>query len=105
MINHEERKDYKTISVSDSSFSIAQREKSAFVTLVGLVIHSVADGASFGCVSYAGLHKEKDMFSVIIFIAIILHKWPAAIGFTSFLMSTKMKTAKIMQYLIVSLWG
>lgn len=90
------------VNTTETSKASEGNLRHAFVTLIGLVIHSLADGLSFGCVSYASTTKEGNMFEFIIFLAIILHKCPAAIGFTSFLMNLKLEVNKVIQYLVVS---
>ena len=56
------------------------------VTTIGLVIHSFADGVALGASLYlSGRSEENQRLGFIIFIATIMHKMPAAIGFGTFL--------------------
>ena len=54
--------------------------KAAFSTTLGLVIHAAADGIALGASS------GQPSLSFIIFIAIMIHKAPAAFGLTSVLL-------------------
>jgi len=54
--------------------------KAAFSTTLGLVIHAAADGIALGASS------SQPSLSFIIFIAIMIHKAPAAFGLTSVLL-------------------
>ena len=48
----------------------------------GLVVHAAADGIALGAASLT----DKAEIEFIIFLAIMLHKAPAAFGLTSFLL-------------------
>ena len=48
----------------------------------GLVVHAAADGIALGAASLT----DKTEIEFIIFLAIMLHKAPAAFGLTSFLL-------------------
>lgn len=64
-------------SSSSSSQSIP---KASFSTTLGLVIHAAADGIALGA------SASQPSISFIIFIAIMVHKAPAAFGLTSVLL-------------------
>jgi len=49
---------------------------------IGLVVHAAADGLALG----AAIASSKEDITFIVFIAILLHKAPAAFGLVSFLM-------------------
>ena len=64
------------------------------VTTIGLVLHSVADGMALGASLYCKIKccnllivsgKSGTGLGLLIFIAILMHKAPAAIGFGTFL--------------------
>ncbi|KEI41264.1 uncharacterized protein L969DRAFT_85035 [Mixia osmundae IAM 14324] len=62
-------------------------------TTIGLIVHSVADGISLGASAsataagkQAGEHAETSL-DIIIFVAIMVHKAPAAFGLVSVLLS------------------
>ena len=54
----------------------------SFATTVGLVIHAAADGIALG----ASSSTENTSLSFVIFLAIMVHKAPAAFGLTSVLL-------------------
>lgn len=61
-------------------FSSLSSSKGTFSTTLGLVIHSAADGIALGATS------AQPSLSLIIFVAIMVHKAPAAFGLTSTLL-------------------
>ncbi|MCJ1246043.1 hypothetical protein MMC30_003247 [Trapelia coarctata] len=67
-------------SASPPSPSGQSVPKAAFSTTLGLVIHAAADGIALGASS------SQPSLSFIIFIAIMIHKAPAAFGLTSVLL-------------------
>ena len=61
-------------------------KKNVFITTIGLAIHSLADGAALGASLYLESFGESNAgLGMIIFIAIMLHKAPASVGFGTFL--------------------
>ncbi|CAI8017187.1 Zinc transporter ZIP9-A [Geodia barretti] len=64
---------------------------------IGLVVHAAADGLALGAA--AGLSKVE--VQLIIFLAIMLHKAPAAFGFTSFLIHEGYDKATAKKHLLV----
>jgi zinc transporter 9 len=56
-------------------------KRGGMTATIGLVVHAAADGLALGAA--AGLSKTE--VEMIIFLAIMLHKAPAAFGFVSFL--------------------
>lgn len=65
------------------------------VSTIGLVIHSLADGVALGASLFCNpfnltcvvseKSEQASSLGLIIFIAILLHKAPAALGFGTFL--------------------
>lgn len=56
------------------------------VTLIGLAIHCLADGIALGASQYLSKFSETNsQLGLVVFIAILMHKAPAAIGFGTFL--------------------
>lgn len=55
------------------------------ITTIGLAIHSLADGAALGSALYLESFGETTGLGMVIFIAIMLHKAPASVGFGTFL--------------------
>eukprot|EP00123_Amoebidium_parasiticum_P016938 comp23648_c0_seq1/m.40370 comp23648_c0_seq1/g.40370 ORF comp23648_c0_seq1/g.40370 comp23648_c0_seq1/m.40370 type:complete len:305 (-) comp23648_c0_seq1:179-1093(-) len=69
--------------------------KLAAATL-GLVIHSAADGIALGAASAA----SKSELEALVFLAIMLHKAPAAFGLTSFLLAEGLDNKRVRQHLL-----
>lgn len=64
------------------SFAPTPRQSRSLATTVGLVIHAAADGIAMG----ASATTSDMKLGLIIFIAIMVHKAPAAFGLTSLLL-------------------
>ncbi|XP_034943264.1 zinc transporter ZIP9 isoform X2 [Chelonus insularis] len=72
------------------------KEKS-FTATIGLVVHAAADGVALGA---AATTSQADV-EVIVFLAIMLHKAPAAFGLVSFLLHEGVDRKKINRHLLV----
>lgn len=64
--------------------------KSVFITTLGLVVHSFADGFALGSslfLSKVSSDSDKDAqaLGLVVYAAIMLHKLPASFGFGTFL--------------------
>jgi len=64
--------------------------KSVYITTIGLVVHSIADGLALGSslfLSQVSSDEDKDAqtLGLVIYAAILLHKFPASVGFGTFL--------------------
>jgi zinc transporter 9 len=55
-------------------------------TTIGLLIHALADGIALGASSTSSSSSTKGSLGIVIFIAILVHKAPAAFGLTSILL-------------------
>jgi zinc transporter 9 len=55
-------------------------------TTVGLLIHALADGIALGASSTSSASSAKSSLGIVIFIAILVHKAPAAFGLTAILL-------------------
>ena len=64
---------------------------------IGLVVHSAADGVALGAASASG-HSHIEL---LIFIAIMLHKAPAAFGLSSILLRAGCEKRKIKRHLFL----
>uniref|UniRef100_H3A5S6 Zinc transporter ZIP9 n=1 Tax=Latimeria chalumnae TaxID=7897 RepID=H3A5S6_LATCH len=62
---------------------------------LGLVIHAAADGVALG----AAVASSQVTIQIIVFLAIILHKAPAAFGLVSFLMHAGFEKRQIQKHL------
>jgi zinc transporter 9 len=67
-----------TISCTESTSSL----KNNYSTMMGILIHSLADGVAFASVSIS----DQKTLETIVFLAIIIHKCPAAFGISCFLL-------------------
>lgn len=81
----------------------SQDKKNVLITTIGLAIHSLADGAALGASLYLESFGESQGLGMIIFIAIMLHKAPASLGFGTFLQHQGCTTKEHLKHLMVSL--
>ncbi|KAL0099365.1 hypothetical protein PUN28_020140 [Cardiocondyla obscurior] len=72
------------------------RQKSITATL-GLVVHAAVDGVALGA---AATTSQADV-EVIVFLAIMLHKAPAAFGLVSFLLHEGVDKKRISKHLLI----
>lgn len=70
-------------------------------TTVGLVIHACADGIALGASSSSGPSESGRNLSFIIFIALMIHKAPAAFGLTTTLLKQGLSKRAARAHLIV----
>ncbi|SAM58220.1 related to ATX2-Golgi membrane protein involved in manganese homeostasis [Ustilago bromivora] len=75
----------RTHSGSSSSFS------QALTTVVGLLIHATADGIAMG----ASAQSRDQTLTMVVFVAIMVHKAPAAFGLCAMLMSLRLSRTSI----------
>ncbi|KAK9876291.1 hypothetical protein WA026_012588 [Henosepilachna vigintioctopunctata] len=64
---------------------------------IGLVVHAAADGIALGA---AATTSQTDV-EIIVFLAIMLHKAPAAFGLVTYLMHSGVERTKIRKHLII----
>ena len=69
------------------------------ISTIGLVVHSIADGVALGSTWYVSQGKETSL-PFVIFMALLLHKCPAAIGLTTFLLHENLRIGKIVPHLL-----
>ncbi|CAK5036423.1 unnamed protein product [Meloidogyne enterolobii] len=74
------------------------RNNSKSVSTIGLVIHAFADGIAMGSASSAGSKLEMQM---LVFVAIMLHKAPAAFALTSILLAQGLDKLRIRRHLLI----
>lgn len=82
----------RTSSVSHSH----NHHGTTWTTTLGLLVHAAADGIAMG--SAAATHHVDVEF--IVFLAIMLHKAPAAFGLVTFLLHEQMERTKIRKHLL-----
>uniref|UniRef100_A0A8C3A9D2 Zinc transporter ZIP9 n=1 Tax=Cyclopterus lumpus TaxID=8103 RepID=A0A8C3A9D2_CYCLU len=73
------------------------RVTSKITTTLGLVVHAAADGVALG----AAASTSQTSVQLIVFVAIMLHKAPAAFGLVSFLMHAGLERNRIRKHLLV----
>ncbi|KIK69698.1 hypothetical protein GYMLUDRAFT_34101 [Collybiopsis luxurians FD-317 M1] len=76
-------------------------EMGAIPLTLGLVIHSLADGFALGVSFFsASTESEDTSLSVIVFLAIIIHKLPTSLALTSSLLATSLSRSQCKRHLI-----
>ncbi|XP_004698731.2 zinc transporter ZIP9 isoform X2 [Echinops telfairi] len=75
----------------------ARPSNSKITTTLGLVVHAAADGVALG----AAASTSQTSVQLIVFVAIMLHKAPAAFGLVSFLMHAGLERNRIRRHLLV----
>lgn len=87
------------IGLSTGLHGAAKEKKGVAIRrlLVGLVAHSVADGLAVGA---AGL-ANNTCVTLLVGVAMVLHKGPAAFGFTAYLLATGESKPAIQQGLLI----
>mmetsp|Transcript_36720 Transcript_36720/g.35480 ORF Transcript_36720/g.35480 Transcript_36720/m.35480 type:complete len:113 (-) Transcript_36720:279-617(-) len=74
------------------------------ITTSGLTLHSVADGLAMGSSMFLSFTSDSDSstssLGYIIFLAIILHKAPASVGFGTFLYHEGLRNWGVSFYLL-----
>lgn len=84
------------ISTRRNESAITQADRNSTAT-IGLVVHAAADGIALGAAATTS-HKDVEM---IVFLAIMLHKAPAAFGLVSFLLHEGIERQRIRRHLMV----
>jgi solute carrier family 39 (zinc transporter), member 9 len=79
---------------SRSSHNEKDGKRNATAT-IGLVVHAAADGVALGAAAKSS-HQDVEM---IVFLAIMLHKAPAAFGLVSFLLHEGIERTRIRKHL------
>ncbi|XP_064809245.1 zinc transporter ZIP9-like [Oncorhynchus masou masou] len=74
----------------------ARVASSKITTTLGLVVHAAADGVALG----AAASTSQTSVQLIVFVAIMLHKAPAAFGLVSFLMHAGLERNRIRKHLL-----
>lgn len=82
---------------SSDDAEAARNASSKITTTLGLVVHAAADGVALG----AAASTSQTSVQLIVFVAIMLHKAPAAFGLVSFLMHAGLERNRIRKHLLV----
>ena len=83
--------------VSQKSQRTSKPNEKNITATLGLVVHAAADGVALGAAATTS-HKDVEM---IVFLAIMLHKAPAAFGLVSFLLHEKIERQQIRKHLAI----
>lgn len=73
------------------------KSSSKITATIGLVVHAAADGIALGAAATTS-HTDVEM---IVFLAIMLHKAPAAFGLITFLMHEGLDRKKLRKHLLI----
>jgi len=84
-------------SHSGAAESSAGQNRNKITATLGLVVHAAADGIALG----AAASTSQTHVEIIVFIAIMLHKAPAAFGLVSFLLHEGFDRVRIRKHLTV----
>lgn len=97
---HSHPPDIKLDNLTQSMVGTARQPQSSnkgMTATIGLVVHAAADGIALG----AAATTSRSDLQVIVFLAIMLHKAPAAFGLVSFLMHDGLEPRKIKKHLLI----
>ncbi len=82
-------------TVESVSYGATDTSIAARAATLGLVVHSAAEGIAVGAATASG----QSSLSLIVFLAIILHKAPASLGLCSFLMKADLPKSTIKRHI------
>ncbi|XP_033735187.1 zinc transporter ZIP9-B-like isoform X3 [Pecten maximus] len=77
--------------------SAIQQNRHKITATLGLVVHAAADGVAMG----AAIMMQRSHLTLIVFIAIMLHKAPAAFGLVTFLLHDGFDRPRIRRHLLI----
>jgi len=88
-------------STSNTLEASADSER-AFVLLLGLVIHGTADGLALGVAHVAGSSSgNTNTLPLVVFFALVLHKAPTTLAFTTSIIPTNIPRSKCTKYVAI----
>lgn len=76
-------------------------KKKAYPLTLGLVVHALADGLALGSSALANDSAVPSGLSVVIFVALLIHKAPTALALATSLLSTSLSRADCRKHLAV----
>jgi len=88
---------HKNQVVDSSGSVIITKPKATWTVTLGLVVHAAADGIALGAASATSRFNVE----LIVFMAIMLHKAPAAFGLVSFLISDGLDRKRTLRHLLI----
>ena len=81
----------RSIENSQSDPSQSRGIRQAFASIAGLIIHAAADGIAMG----ASAGSDDDSLKLVVLLAIMIHKAPAAFGLCTLLMGQRLHKSQI----------
>ncbi|OWF47010.1 zinc transporter ZIP9-B-like [Mizuhopecten yessoensis] len=86
-----------TDAEANGAGSTIQQNRHKITATLGLVVHAAADGVAMG----AAIMMQRSHLTLIVFIAIMLHKAPAAFGLVTFLLHDGFDKPRIRRHLLI----
>ncbi|XP_037730993.1 zinc transporter ZIP9-B isoform X1 [Drosophila subpulchrella] len=83
------------VDISQRKSNVGSDKKNNATLTLGLVVHAAADGVALGAAATTS-HQDVE---IIVFLAIMLHKAPAAFGLVTFLLHEKVDRQQIRKHL------
>ncbi|XP_017000291.1 zinc transporter ZIP9 [Drosophila takahashii] len=83
------------VDISQRKSNVGSDKKNNATLTLGLVVHAAADGVALGAAATTS-HQDVE---IIVFLAIMLHKAPAAFGLVTFLLHEKVDRQQIRRHL------
>ncbi|KAH8082019.1 Zinc/iron permease [Cristinia sonorae] len=81
--------------------SDSESKRKAYPLTLGLVVHALADGLALGSSALAGNASSRPGLSLVIFVALIVHKAPTALALSTSLLSTSLSRLDCQKHLAV----
>ncbi|ESO85664.1 hypothetical protein LOTGIDRAFT_177546 [Lottia gigantea] len=81
---------------AESAGETLAQKRNKITATIGLVVHAAADGIALG----AAITLAESHITMVVFIAIMLHKAPAAFGLVSFLLHAGFDRSRIRKHLL-----
>nr|NP_001284713.1 Zinc/iron regulated transporter-related protein 102B, isoform F [Drosophila melanogaster]NP_651919.3 Zinc/iron regulated transporter-related protein 102B, isoform E [Drosophila melanogaster]AAF59351.3 Zinc/iron regulated transporter-related protein 102B, isoform E [Drosophila melanogaster]AHN58214.1 Zinc/iron regulated transporter-related protein 102B, isoform F [Drosophila melanogaster] len=85
------------VDISQRKSNVGSNKKNNATLTLGLVVHAAADGVALGAAATTS-HQDVE---IIVFLAIMLHKAPAAFGLVTFLLHEKVDRHQIRRHLVL----
>ncbi|KAF9483523.1 ZIP-like iron-zinc transporter [Pholiota conissans] len=92
--------EHSHVSMPSPTLDIGSSRERAFPLLLGLVIHGCADGLALGVANASKpAAGATNTVSLVVFIALILHKAPTALAFTTSILASNLPRQDCKKYL------
>ncbi|KDR82885.1 hypothetical protein GALMADRAFT_238519 [Galerina marginata CBS 339.88] len=87
--------------ITPAPFDAGAGKERAFTLLLGLVFHGCADGLALGVANLKTSPGTANALSFVVFLALILHKAPTSLAFTTSILSTNLPRPNCKKYLAI----